>query len=158
MRTTLIGAACLMVAVAATGCSKDRTTTPSDQTNTTSGAAPIDPGAAAGDTSGVAPREPGNEPMQAPTVPNSVRDNSMNGSGVNDNNPANPYPNGRGTAYDNSGTNGARTAPAPDRDRDRSGSSFESSGGSSGLGTVGHREVPGQRLFDTKPTSMRDGG
>ncbi len=42
-------------------------------------------------------------------------------------------------------------------DPDRRGSSFESSGGSSGLGTYG-KKVPGQERFDTKPHQLRDGG
>lgn len=42
--------------------------------------------------------------------------------------------------------------------RDRTGSSFESSGGTSGLGTFGNK-VPGQEKFEVKPgPSARDGG
>lgn len=41
-------------------------------------------------------------------------------------------------------------------DPDRRGS-FESSGGSSGLGTYG-KKVPGHERFDTKPNRLRDGG
>ncbi len=49
---------------------------------------------------------------------------------------------------------GAGNVPA---DPDRRGSSFESSGGISGLGTYG-KKVPGQERFDTKPNRLRDGG
>jgi hypothetical protein len=55
------------------------------------------------------------------------------------------------TTTDNAG---AKVAPNATRDagpnRDLTGGSFESSGGSSGLGTPAHQDVPGQKIWSTK--------
>lgn len=131
----LLGAACLGVLVGAAGCSKDKPAPPIvDQTVTT----------AASVTVGVA------DPATDPASPVGMRGRGAKERGMTGAAPTN------GDPMIGANTNGPPALPG--QITPPKGDSFESSGGSSGLGAPPRRDVPGQHIFDVKPTAKRDGG